>query len=156
MAAPFEQKTPNRRRLVLIGAGGLIVLVAAIAFFFPRAPKSLWAPTTQLVGDCGDACIDLGTHNFAHAGDVQFFYDPDVDDPVAQWAGCLDTILACVSEGSGDNPKLLGSCVTASSCPETCKNKFTNSLKSTDSAQGQLDKFEKVFLEDDAKCKPQE
>ena len=146
----------NRRSLIILVIVSLILLLGLATFLFLRAPESIWTRTTMPYGDCGDECIDLGSHNFAHAGEVRFYYDKDVDDAVVQWGHCLDSILTCVGKGSRGDSRLLANCVEVSACPQVCQRAFSQSLKSARTAQDRLDKFEEVFLKDGAQCKPEE
>jgi len=112
-----NSKSPKHRRMVMIISGIFLLLALAAVFMYLNKPQSLWAPTTMEYGDCGDDCIDLGVHHFSHAGDLQFYYDKDVDDAVVQWGACLDSAISCIKAGPKEDTGRISRCVAASSCP---------------------------------------
>ena len=149
-------KNPSRRRMMLIGGGIIILVIVAVVVMFLRKPESPWAPATMEFGDCGDDCVDLGSHHFAHAGDVQFFYDRDVDDSVVQWATCLDSAISCIKAGSKEDPSLITECVAASTCPKSCKADYAGRAKADSDLKAQLGYFQQTFLVEGSLCRPVE
>ncbi len=153
-------KTPDRkiskRRWIIIVAGLVLLLGVAAVFLFLNSPKGPWAPTTMEYGDCGDDCVDLGLHNFAHAGEVHLFYDKDVDDAVVQWATCLESAISCIKAGSNEDNDLISACVAASACPKSCQADYAGRAKSASSLKDQLLYFQQTFLKEGSLCRPVE
>lgn len=151
-----NSKSPKHRRMVMIISGIFLLLALAAVFMYLNKPQSLWAPTTMEYGDCGDDCIDLGVHHFSHAGDLQFYYDKDVDDAVVQWGACLDSAISCIKAGPKEDTGRISRCVAASSCPKSCKADYAGRVKPETSLKDQLASFQGVFLKEGSLCRPAE
>lgn len=91
---------------------------------------------------CGD-CTPLEVSGLDHVGDVEI-YSTEADDPLAQWAGCVASILDCADQASDPGGALAG-CVEQSTCPTGCQKAFQR-----DGAD--IDAFESVFLAAGGRC----
>ena len=53
---------------------------------------------------------------------------PALDDPIAQWGQCMDTVLSCLSPSADSAPEEKASalqvCVAAAACPQACRDRF--------------------------------
>ncbi|MCP5038756.1 MAG: hypothetical protein GY945_14285 [Rhodobacteraceae bacterium] len=149
--------------LVLI-ASGLAVVALVYFFFFHDARPGLdaWeAATIPYTSECGDDCTVAGTIGGAHGTEGAVMrYDPSVDDEVAQWGDCLQSIFVCMDVGtqgapsSQDKAALINNCVSKSACPAVCTDEFASST--ADDPESVLRAFEDVFIGDQAWCLPVE
>ena len=127
-------------------------LVIAIWFWF-GGERALWvAATTPATVTCtSENCIALAPIDAGHGGQdgLQLGYDPTIDDAVAQWGDCLESVLTC----RGKTKDTRG-CVAQSSCPETCRTGFARLAagQTAEPALGQL--FLGYFVEDGGACLP--
>ena len=112
--------------------------------------ETRWAPTTTAYDpECASGCQVLEEGEFGHVGAVSLSFNPDVDDPVAQWGDCIESFRVCVG-GGGE----VGSCSEDSVCPEDCKADFEARLGSASEIGGQLAAFKAVYLDEGAPCLP--
>jgi hypothetical protein len=85
---------------------------------------SVWAPTTVPFDPTCKDCTKVGTVSIPHMGEVDVLRDSSVDDPVRQWARCVNGILDCIEETKDES-----GCVARSSCPGACKDDYAAHLK---------------------------
>jgi len=98
-------------------------------------------------GGCDETPIELG-----HLRDgFTLRIDPNVDDAVAQWGDCVESMLVCLEAGSSAR-----ACVAAAECPEICKDLFDARAIGVSDEARLLDHFESVFIEEGAACRPVE
>lgn len=152
----LNRKPPKRRRSIVITLGVFLLLIVAAVFIYLSKPESPWVPATMEFGDCGDDCVDLGSRNIAHAGDVRFYYDKDVDDAVVQWAECLESAISCIKEGSKEDTTLITKCVAASACPTSCRADYAGRITPASDLKEQLSYFQQTFLTEGSLCRPTE
>ena len=157
-----SRKIPARTVLTIV-----ILLIAAgigVFYFANNNPAPyLWDQTsTPYDPTCETDCIDAGhLVGGAHgAPSAELKYNPAVDDPIAQWGDCVQSIFVCLSD-NGDpaaSPKskaiMARSCVAASTCPVPCLERFARKASGSPKAveQALLD----IFIGDNAWCLPQE
>lgn len=121
----------------------------------PQDNTTLWrATTTPYPPACDNgACTSLHQVNLAHVDEtVDIRFDPRVDDPVAQWADCLQQVFDCVK---ADGPTRFSICVTgATLCPTTCRQRYTSTLAG---GEGDLTRektaFKAVYLDHSSSCR---
>lgn len=82
--------------------------------------------------------------------------DPALDDPIAQWGDCMDSVFACVGfDGPGDEADRanhLRQCVAQSSCPAACRDHFA--AEASGDLQSVVEAFQASFLEEASWCSP--
>ncbi|WP_417492462.1 hypothetical protein [Maricaulis sp.] len=172
MVSEDEQQTTAKRgwfglgRRALAGAALVILLLIlgflGVRFLADRPPPDLWQPATaQFDPDCAEECrVVLSERPTGHGGTGEatmvMITDPRLDDAIAQWGQCLDTVYACLAvdepEGDGARATHLRQCVAASDCPTPCRERYARR------AAGDLDAavaaFTTLFLEEDSWCAP--
>ena len=83
----------------------------------PGFGNDIWAPTTVPYDpECKTGCEPLAMGDYGHLGELEISYNPDVDDPIAQWADCLESFQACLFDGRDALE-----CSQQSSCPAACR-----------------------------------
>lgn len=157
---------PGRRGFVAIVIILLILTVAAIAWWLARdidgPPPDLWAETTHAYDpDCSEECPEImPSRPIGHGGSDGLTFsmrtDPRVDDPVAQWGMCMDSVVSCLGteppESLDERAENIRTCVAQSTCPDACKSRFAE--QAGQSLEEVAAAFETLFLEDEAWCLP--
>lgn len=77
--------------------------------------------------------------------------DPNPDPAVVAWAGCLETVAACL-EGGGQVRR----CATVKACGSRCVNALNIALAGKSGREAELAAFESVFVNRGAVCRPPE
>jgi hypothetical protein len=116
-----------------------------------RPVNSLWAtPKVPFDPVCAD-CPVADRMTMSHAGGtIEMRYHPAVDDPVVQWAACLDAALGCAEKGG-----TLPSCVASAPCPEPCRAAYAATAGAHSSERrAQFAAFEDTFIKAGAQCRP--
>lgn len=169
LSGPAKRKAP----LLWIGLGAFVVIALGIgawwyffgfAFdFLKPAPGHLdvWAsPTVPYKPDCGAECKLFGTLQAGHGaphgaeGGLELRYDPNVNDSIAQWGDCLDSVFVCLNAAAGRSPARVGDCVRDAKCPKECKDRYAaRSVSTIEEAEAA---FFGVFVNKDAPCRPAE
>jgi len=116
----------------------------------PAGGNSIWRPASQQFRvDCdAQSCEDLGEVQIAHLGTVRMYAQPDVDDAISQWAGCLDSALECLDSGLSAN------CVAVASCPTECKLEYAESVADASEPMAYLAEFQRIFIDAGGLCRP--
>jgi len=174
MASEDEQQTVANRgwsglrwRLIVGAAVVVLLLILALIIFRPfadRPPADLWQPaTTQFDPDCAEDCrVVLTPRPTGHGGTgeatMEMITDPRLDDAIAQWGDCVDTVYACLSvdepEGDALRATHLRQCVASSACPAPCRERYsTRSAGDLDAAAAA---FATLFLQEDSWCAPRQ
>lgn len=137
------------------GAVAVITLiVGAVFFLLTGKPDSPWkAATVSYDPRCGQDCEKLGSTSLTHLGDISLYVQPKVDDAIAQWGDCLDSVTQCVENKDMTAGHII-SCVDKSICPKACKVAFSTESGDAKQVNEALDAFERVFINDDALCLP--
>jgi hypothetical protein len=152
---PSEKQPENPRRGGLIASivGGLVLLVLLIWWLLSGPATVEWAETTVPFDPaCETDCEIVGYVTPGHGGTPEpLRLNPNVDDPIAQWAGCVQTFTECMEE----TPDVLA-CVNDGSCPSACKTEFARVAENANDLDARLDAFSKVFLDEGAFCRPEE
>ena len=154
------------------GLGTLIVVAALLAaavfwFLFLREappPDDLWAPTTHAYDpECTEECPEiLSPRPIGHGGDDGLVFsmrtDPRLDDPIAQWGMCMDSVFSCtgleIPDGEAERADVLRQCVAQSDCPQACRDRFAD--RAGTDLDSVVDQFEAVFVAEDAWCAPRQ
>lgn len=168
---------PSRSRWLIPVILLLIVLIVAAAivwWFFMRDNRpDVWEEATvpytedacEEEGNCELHVRALGGHG-SHTGEglFEFYYDPDIDDPIAQWGDCLDSVFTCINVAmeagaeTGDEPDrvaLINGCVAEAACPGECKDRFTSRARGRD-FEGLEALFFEMFVDERGYCVPRE
>ena len=147
----------------------LLILVAALVtaiylnfFYVKPAGSNLWTTTTvPYDSTCKENCEVAGSLGNNHGSpEIDLLYNPNVDDSVAQWGDCLQSVFVCVSAGNKPNISqiekagLARVCVQNSTCPAPCRERY--GLKAANSPEAARQAFDDVFVNEDAWCRPQE
>lgn len=172
MATDDGQKTAvypawsRRRWYLLAGVAALFLLLILAWFAFrPAADRpldDLWQPATAgFDPDCAEDCRVVmrqgpSDHDPSSGVTLEIVTDPRLDDAVAQWGDCLDSVLSCAAvDADADTDAravTLRACVARSQCPAACRERYAAR------SEGDLDAaaaaFEAIFLEEDAWCAP--
>jgi len=108
-------------------------------------------PSVPYDPDCGSGC-DESSIELGHLGPgFTLRVDPDVDDAVAQWGDCVESMLVCLEGGNGARD-----CLATSQCPQICKELFDSRAVGVTDEERLLDVFETVMIEEGAACRPDE
>lgn len=157
---------PGRRGFVAMVVILTILAGAVIAWWLTRdtdaPPPDLWAETSHPYDpDCSEECPEiLAPRPLGHGSrDGMTFSmrtDPRIDDAVAQWGACMDSVFTCVDTeppaAESERADHLRQCVAQSTCPDRCKTRFADS--SGQSLDDAATAFQELFLEDNAWCLP--
>jgi hypothetical protein len=117
------------------------------------AKLDVWRPTTvPWDPECRTGCVAIArTAPLAHAdAELLLRVNPAVDDPIAQWGDCLESILACLERDGGR----LAPCVDEAACPAECKALFRTQAAGATDEEARADAFEAVFVHRTAPCRP--
>ncbi len=98
---------------------------------------------------CSEGCVTLRADDFGHIGQLEVKMNPLVDDPVAQWGGCLSSFIRCMDEG-GD----VLSCNAESTCPAPCRDELSRRARDLTTEAARMDAFEEVFVRRGGVCRP--
>jgi hypothetical protein len=112
----------------------------------------VWAPATVPFDPaCTATCPEIArSAPLAHAGAaLRVRVNPAIDDPIAQWGDCLESVLVCF-EAQGT----LAPCVEAAQCPPACKAHFAAQAAGAADEAARLDAFDALFLDPAAPCRP--
>jgi len=147
----------------------LLFLAAALAsaiyinfFYVKPAGSNLWTTTTVPYDtSCAENCQVAGSLGSNHGTpEVDLLYNPNVDDSVAQWGDCLQSVFVCVSAGNKPDISQIGKadlarlCVQNSTCPAPCRERYALTAAKSPEAAKQV--FDEIFVNEDAWCRPQE
>ncbi len=154
-----------KRQVHRVALGALaFVMVAVILFFLMRGSErpEVWSKTTvPFDPTCSENCTTAGEIGGLHgSASVEFRQNAAVDDPIAQWGDCLQTVFVCLAENVGapasaeQKATVARTCVNASSCPAPCKDRYAK--KAAGSATAAEQAFDEVFIGEGAWCLPSE
>ena len=113
----------------------------------------VWRPTTvPWDPECRSGCVEVArTVPLAHSGaELRFRMNPAVDDPIAQWGDCLESVLSCLERDGGR----LAPCIDDAACPAECKAVFRTRAAGAADEDARADAFEAVFVDRAAPCRP--
>jgi hypothetical protein len=117
------------------------------------AGSSPWAPaTTSYDPACESGCVEKGVASGCHEPISDLLVDPKVDDAIAQWGDCLQSMADCIEE----KRKVVPQCVSESACPESCRSEFASRAGGETDSWKLLGILEGVFVVDGAMCRPVE
>lgn len=108
--------------------------------------KNVWQKPTKSFGDACTQNCELVTKLSAGHGRTQslaVIYDPEIDDEIAQWGDCLQSVMRCTTSG-GD----IARCTADATCPVPCIAAFEEMPGDRQSA------FEAIFINDGGLCVP--
>lgn len=159
----------QNKRFIMIGA--VILLLIIIIFVFmskgktpveavsPPRISSPWQPTTvpydsECEGECLENIEEIAVIATPHLSGIKIFVRPDVNDAIAQWGDCLDTIMDCIAEK--DDASQAAACVAQSQCPDSCKDAYAKQFNAGMSDEQQMSGIDIIFLDDNAFCAPRE
>ncbi len=148
--APDEPPRNGR----MIGAALAAFLLVLLIWWLFSGPATIdWAETTVPYDPtCETDCEIVGYVTPGHRGTPEpLRLNPNVDDPIAQWAGCIQTFTECMDE----TPDVLA-CVDQGPCPLVCKAEFVRVAEAATDLDARLDAFSKTFLDEGAFCRPEE
>jgi hypothetical protein len=114
--------------------------------------QGMWSPTTVPFDPaCTTSCPEIArSHPLAHSEAVLALrVNPAIDDPIAQWGDCLESVLDCFERDG-----TLAPCIADAACPAECKALFQAQAAAAADEEARLDVFEAVFLERAAPCRP--
>ncbi len=115
-----------------------------------RTLREPWnATTVPYDPECDEDCEDVAEVNIGHFGEATIRENAAVDDPVAQWGDCIDSMIDCMDDGG-----TAAACVSSSVCPGPCKTEFDRLAEGLSDEDELLDVFETVFIQADAVCRP--
>ncbi len=174
-AAP---KTPDSKRplaiATLVAFALLLAALAAYLYLGRDIRADVWQEATvpydesacDEEGECevfATSAAGHGSHDPEDA--IEFFYNPDIDDAIAQWGDCIGAVFVCIEtnmqqagEGGGepDRASIINTCVAeAEDCPNECKAHFASQARGLDfDAMEAL--FFATFVEERGYCVPRE
>ena len=146
----------NTKRYLVVIISFLVVVLLTWWFFF-KQDFNPWQSTTVAYSDCTkENCERVETLKLDHGGEITFYRSNlPIDDPVQQWGTCLDSVVACYQGSSGTVGEFAG-CIAVSSCPVSCKDLFAEEIGSEKELETTITAFEAVFLDKEAKCRPED
>jgi hypothetical protein len=114
-------------------------------------PLDVWQPTTvPFDPDCPNCEVLETSDTLPHLGvQITFLYDPAVDDPIAQWGDCLQSMLECLQGGSG-----MSACAASATCPSECKTLYATRAPAGADELTLLEVFNGVYVNCGAPCRP--
>lgn len=125
-------------------------------FLLLQKPANPWKSATVAYDpECREGCEELGSVSLTHLGNVTVYVQPKVDDAIAQWGDCLDSVTQCVENRDLTRDNIV-TCVGVSICPSECKTVFSKKTQNTTQVDEIFDAFEQVFINDNAVCLPGE
>jgi hypothetical protein len=131
--------------LLLLAAGGVFSWR-----YFDLGRPDHWTPgDTPYRVNCGAGCKSLGKIGSPHGPDgaepvATLAVDPKVNDRIAQWGDCLQSVSDCAYGRAGAPEAVLPVCVRQAKCPAACKEAFasrTAGLKGRPVVDAYLDMF---------------
>jgi hypothetical protein len=116
-------------------------------------PLDVWEPTTEPFDPLCPGCVEVEeSENLAHLGvEVTYLYDAAIDDPIAQWADCLGSMLDCLEQDG-----TISACAAAAACPSECKALYASRAPPGADEATLLDVLNGVYVECGAPCRPLE
>lgn len=115
------------------------------------APLDVWEPTTvPFDTDCPE-CVEVDETDFLpHLGiQTTFLYNENIDDPIAQWADCLGSMLDCLqADGT------VSACAAAADCPSECESLYTSRAPPGADEITLLEVLNGVYVNCGAPCRP--
>ncbi|MCC6622531.1 MAG: hypothetical protein IT385_14800 [Deltaproteobacteria bacterium] len=131
-------------------------LVLALLMLAPACSEErddvLWSPATvEHDPTCATGCVEVGRVPAGHHATQDFVFrvNPDVDDAVAQYGDCVESVLACLEAGTD-----LRTCAARGDCPTSCKRDFAARARGLTDLVEIRTAFEAVFILRDAPCRP--
>ena len=175
-ASSSSPKSPaNGPPLVLIAIIVLVLIAASIALYWyvnrdtrPDVWENATVPYSEEACEEEGACEiysrSMGGHGSHDEGGLfEFSYNPAIDDEIAQWGDCLDSVFTCINEGMAaaeaggevDPASLINGCVAQSQCPGECKDRFASRAAGRSFERLEAIFFE-MFVDDRGYCVPRE
>ncbi len=173
---PPGASPPRNRKLTIILILILVALVvAALAYWFlnrdtrPDVWDEATVPYNENACEEEDACVGYAIGAAGHGGHdpedaIEFFYNPAIDDEIAQWGDCLGSVFTCIETGmleaseggaEADRAALISSCVADAECPGECKERFAQRSRGQD-FDGIEALFFDMFVDERGYCVPRE
>ena len=161
-SVPVEQRKRSRWLipalltlvLLALGAGGVFSW-----FYFDLGRPDHWRPgDTPYRVDCGAGCKSLGKIGAPHGPPgaepvATLAVDPKVNDRIAQWGDCLQSVSDCAYSRAGSPESVLPVCVRQSQCPAACKDRFAGATAGL-KGKAMLDAYLAMFSGEDGYCTP--
>ncbi|MFY0638458.1 hypothetical protein [Maricaulis maris] len=166
-----SQATVRMRRgpaLILVVLTGLFALAAWwLLSSRDGPPADLWADGSYVADpDCvagsSECPVFLESRPVGHGntseGDLALtaVHYPGLDDPIAQWGRCMDSVLTCLAPASQGTPdekaNALRACVAEAECPQACRDRFAD--RADDTLEGATAEFDAIFVAEEAWCAP--
>ena len=111
--------------------------------------------------ECDEGCIEvLNRPQGSHGGSVRVGVKSDIDDPVAQWSDCVQSIMSCyegqlaAADFEGEINSAMHDCVLSSACPTECRGHYQSTVD--DDLETVNRALDAVFLGERAACLPTE
>jgi hypothetical protein len=156
----WKRVAPAAAVLLLLIAGG----AAYLLYFAKPAKLDVWArATVPYSAGCAGGCETLRAIGLAHGGGPEqataataprLVYNPRINDPIAQWGDCLQSIMTCVRSQPRGQKTGIDTCVAQSSCPAACKERYASGA-GADFSTAEASLFG-VFVDEDAVCRPED
>lgn len=166
-ASYWRRPTPA---VVLMLAALLVLAVAAVWWFLnsrDAPPADLWAAGSYVADpDCvagsAECPVFMEARPVGHGsptdGDLALtaVHYPGLDDPIAQWGQCMDSVLTCLAPASeatpGEKVEMLRACVARAECPPACRDRFADRAGSA--LESAMVEFDAIFVAEEAWCAP--
>ena len=176
-AANAPPKEPNNNRTLVTAALFVVILLlialAAYLYLQRDTRPDVWEEATVPYDETAceeDACEVFAAAAAGHGGHgsegaIEFYYNPAIDDEIAQWGDCLGAFQVCVensmqeaSQGGqeADPVSIINGCVAAAAaCPAECRSHFAERAAGRDLAALETLYIE-VFEAERGYCVPRE
>jgi len=168
------QGAPGARRplsAVLLLSTALLALAAIVVWWFMSSrnapPADLWADggyvaDINCVAGTAECPVFMTARPVGHGspaeGDLALtaVHYPGLDDPIAQWGQCMDSVLTCLAPVSGGTSEekiaALGVCVAQAQCPQACRDRFADRVGTA--LESAVAEFDAIFVAEEAWCSP--
>lgn len=140
----------------------MLLLIVLAAYLFLSQPKKfdVWNDTTVPYDPaCAENCEMAGSLGSSHGSPpLDLVFNPKVDDPVAQWGDCVQSVFVCLQAGTSPDMDDVSkaqnarTCVAQSICPQLCRDAYAKQAAASPGAAQQA--FEDIFISETASCRP--
>jgi len=170
-AAPGAAGARRPMPVALLLSAALFMLAAIVVWWFMSSrdapPADLWADGNYVADpDCvagtAECPVFMEARPVGHGsptdGDLVLtaVHYPGLDDPIAQWGQCMDSVLTCLAPASEATPEekagRLRACVAQAECPQACRDRFAD--RAGTALESAMAEFDAIFVAEEAWCAP--
>lgn len=143
----------GKDRRVWLPAAAILIAILGAAYFVLFKDSSPWKKGTVAYDPtCKADCQKLSDRIFPHVGPIKLQVQPKLDDEIAQWGDCLQSVASCLYADRAAPNRDVKACVASAACPQSCKDRYVNAVGAETDVNKLLDAFEAVFVNQGAPC----